>query len=85
MPRYRVFVREVHIQPYDIIALSDEDAVRLVYRGQGEFVEDAGEFSHFVDKEDWIVEELEHEWFPTLSSLPGEPRCRESEQKGDDA
>lgn len=80
MPRYRVFVREIHVQPYEIVAESEEEAVQLVFIGQGELVEGTLEFSHFADKEDWVVEEIERD--PILPSLLGEPRCRAKGTEG---
>ncbi len=57
-----VGVREVHVQPYKVWARTPEEAVRIVEDGGGEMIEDGFEYSHTLDSEVWMVEEIEEEW-----------------------
>lgn len=58
MNEYIVSVREVNIQPYRVKASSADAAVRIVADGGGEFVDNALEFSHRLDRSTWTVEEV---------------------------
>jgi hypothetical protein len=52
-----VYVREVHVQQVRIQAESKEEAVKKVEEGDGEFLNNALEYSHSLEPETWTVEE----------------------------
>ena len=59
MPRYRILVREVHVQPMLVADAGDaQDAIRQVAEGGGEIVEDGLEYSHTLDPKTWTAEEV---------------------------
>jgi hypothetical protein len=62
MPKYRVTVPEVWLQPITVVADDPDEARERVAEGLGETVEDDFEFSHTMqeDGEPWKVE-LEEE------------------------
>lgn len=57
MKIFEVQVREVHIQPYIVKAMSPEMAIDLIVEGSGELIEAGFEYSHTLDKESWTVKE----------------------------
>lgn len=61
MKFYTVLLREVHIQPVQILAESKQNAIELVKAGSGEFMNDLLEYSHTLDTETWTVEEAKKE------------------------
>lgn len=58
MPRFRVLVREVHVQPHIVDAESAAAAIKKVADGEGELVDNGGEYSHSLDPETWTVEKV---------------------------
>jgi len=56
--KYRVDVREVHIQGIEVEAESEEAAIRAVQAGEGTFIDDALEYSHALDSETWTVDKV---------------------------
>ena len=61
MMKYRVEVREVHIQGYIIEADNPEHAKDLISNGEGEIDELSFEYSHMEDPDTWTVQEIEGE------------------------
>lgn len=59
MKKFTVQVREVHIQPYEIEAKDEQEAIAIVQAGGGEIIEGGFEYSHTLDSGDWTVEEVE--------------------------
>jgi hypothetical protein len=57
--KYLVLRREVWIQPLEIEAANEKEAVELVADGDGEVIEAGFEYSHTLDPEVWSVEEGE--------------------------
>jgi hypothetical protein len=55
MPRYRVYVREVHIQPYVVEASSPLEAIENCFEGD---LEDGLEYSHTLEQETFTVDRL---------------------------
>lgn len=53
---YIVRVREVHVQPYRILAETPEEALRLVADGGGDILEADLEYSHTLDPDTWTIE-----------------------------
>lgn len=51
--KYIVNVREVHIQPYEVEAISPEDAAQAVADGEGDLIEGGFEYSHTLDRSLW--------------------------------
>lgn len=49
-------VREVHVQPIQVMAVSEQDAIKRVREGEGELIPDSLEYSHALDPEYWTVE-----------------------------
>jgi hypothetical protein len=58
MKKFRVLVREVHIQPTIIEADSKEEALKKVFDGEGELDTQGFEYSHTLDTDTWTVEEI---------------------------
>lgn len=58
---YIVTVREVHCQGYRVIALSPKGAKQFVADGGGDLIEDTFEYSHTLDPDTWMVEEVPQE------------------------
>lgn len=56
--KFIVTVREVHVQPYEVEAEDTEDAIELVFNGEGELLEEQGEFSHMLGRETFDVTEV---------------------------
>ena len=52
-----VGVREVHVQPYRVMAETPEEAVRLVTGGDGDILDADFEYSHSLDTDTWTVKE----------------------------
>ena len=52
-----VGVREVHVQPYRVLAETPEEAVRLVAGGDGDILDADFEYSHSLDTDTWTVKE----------------------------
>lgn len=52
-----VYVREVHIQPYRVLAETPKEAIRLVSDGDGEILDCCLEYSHTLDPDTWTLEE----------------------------
>jgi len=59
MKIYRVFVKEVWVQAFDIEAESKEEAIKLITEGDGDIVQDELDYSHSLDPDTWTVEELD--------------------------
>jgi hypothetical protein len=59
MKKFRVLVREVHVQWVEIESTSEEEAKDRVQQGEGEIVEGSLEYSHTLDSDTWTVEEIE--------------------------
>lgn len=59
MKTYRVFVKEVWVQAFDIEAESKEEAIKLITEGDGDIVQDELDYSHSLDPDTWTVEELD--------------------------
>ena len=57
MKRFRVMVREVHVQGVLVDAESEEDAKIKVAEGEGDYEDNSLEFSHSCDSDTWTVEE----------------------------
>lgn len=53
---YMVNMREVHIQPVRVEASSEEEAKERVKDGEGEYVDNALEYSHTLSSEYWTVD-----------------------------
>lgn len=49
MKKFLVDVREVWVQTYEIEAESKEEALQLVYEGDGEIVDGGPVYSHVLD------------------------------------
>lgn len=58
MQKFIVFVREVHVQGFTVIAKNEEEAKDFVREGRGDIVEDSLEYSHALDSELWTVEKF---------------------------
>lgn len=56
MPKYRVIVREVHVQGVLVDADTPEQAKEIVREGGGELDEAHFEYSHTMDRDTWTVE-----------------------------
>ena len=54
-----VEVREVWIQPVEIEAVSEKEAIEKVREGEGKSIEDGFEYSHTLSTDKWTVHELE--------------------------
>lgn len=54
-----VSVREVHIQPYQVLAETPEEAIELVENCEGDILDANFEFSHTLDSDTWTVEEVQ--------------------------
>jgi hypothetical protein len=52
---YKVCVREVWVQEVEVKALTPENALKKVIEGEGEYIEDALEYSHSLEPETWTV------------------------------
>ena len=59
--KYRVFVREVWVQPVIVLAANEDDAMRLVRQGHGVVDGDNLEYSHTLPSETWTAEPEEAE------------------------
>jgi calcineurin-like phosphoesterase len=57
LKKYRVLVREVWIQEFEVEATSEVDAKDRVVDGRATIVDGSLEFSHSLDQETWTVEE----------------------------
>lgn len=55
---YHVTVREVHFQTHEVKASSKEEAKEIVGDGGGQPVDGTFEFSHTLDTDTWLVEEV---------------------------
>ena len=56
METYIVNVREVHIQPVEVEASSEEEAIQEVKDGEGEYMDDLLKYSHTLNSDTWTVE-----------------------------
>jgi len=56
MPKFNVYVREVHVQKFEVEAESAGEAVAKISEGDGDIVDNALEYSHCLDKNTWEVE-----------------------------
>lgn len=56
MTKFRVIVREVHVQGYFVEAITPEIAKEVVRAGGGELIEAHFEYSHTLDPDVWTVE-----------------------------
>jgi hypothetical protein len=56
MKKYIVAVKEVHSQFISVEAENEEDAVRVVLKGEGDY-DDGTEFVETLPKETWIISE----------------------------
>lgn len=54
--KYKVLIREVHIQPYSVEAEDEKEAKAIVSNGEGSIIEEELEYSHTLDPETWTVE-----------------------------
>lgn len=57
MPTFKVFIREVWVQEYEVEASSEKEAITKVSRGLGDMVEGSLEYSHALDTDTWTAEE----------------------------
>lgn len=58
MTKYFVYVREVHVQTVEVEAKDEDEAIDKVKDGEGEYLDDALEYSHCLDADTWTVEEV---------------------------
>lgn len=58
MRSFIVNLREVHIQPVKIKAKNEQDAIKKVKQGQGDYLEGMLEYSHTLDSDTWTIEHL---------------------------
>lgn len=56
MPKYIVWVREVWVQPFEVLAADEGDAVQRVDDGEGVLVENALEYSETLEQATWTVQ-----------------------------
>lgn len=56
MPKYIVWVREVWVQPFEVLAADQADAVKRVHDGEGVLVENALEYSETLEPTTWTVQ-----------------------------
>lgn len=59
MAVYRVFRREVWVQPVEVKASSESEAIHKVWMGAGTVLEGQLEFSHMLGTDMWTVEQCE--------------------------
>ena len=57
MPKYNVLIREVHVSHRTVEADNEDEAIETAARGEGE--ETYLEYSHSLDTETWILEEIQ--------------------------
>lgn len=56
MKTYCVLVREVHVNPKQVTASSEADALKQVSNGEGHDLDNGLEYSHTLPPETWTVE-----------------------------
>lgn len=56
--KFQVMMREVHIQPYEVEARDEAEAIAIVNAGGGEIIEGGLEYSHTLDVHTWTVEKI---------------------------
>jgi hypothetical protein len=56
MAVYRVFRGEVWVQPVEIEACSEREAIDKVWRGEGTVLDNQLEFSHMLGTDTWTAE-----------------------------
>jgi len=59
MAAYRVFRREVWVQPVEVEASSESEAIHNVWMGAGTVLEGQLEFSHMLGDDMWTAEQCE--------------------------
>ena len=59
MSVYRVFRREVWVQPVEVEASSESEAIHKVWMGAGTVLEIQLEFSHMLGTDTWTTEQCE--------------------------
>ncbi len=56
MPKHIVWVREVWVQPFEVLAADEADAIQRVDDGEGMLLENALEYSETLEHTTWTVE-----------------------------
>jgi hypothetical protein len=57
MALYKVLRREVWVQPIDVEASSESEAIHKVWMGEGILLDGQLEFSHILAADTWTVEQ----------------------------
>ena len=61
MKKYIITMKEVWDQMTIVDAESEEEAIRLVEKGEGQLLDDGFEYNRTMDSEYWNVEEVPEE------------------------